>query len=73
MITALYILVTAAAFGFWVVQVIDLLLRDEAQFESHTHKLMWFVALFAGNLVAALWYYSWKKRGITGRAPKAGE
>jgi hypothetical protein len=73
MIAAVYILVGVVAFGFWVVQVIDLLRRDEAQFESHTHKLTWFVALFTGNLVAALWYYFWKRRGVAGRTPKAGE
>ena len=37
------------------------------------HKLTWFVALFTGNLVAAIWYYVWKRRGVAGRTPKAGE
>jgi hypothetical protein len=73
MAAAIYILVAVVAFGFWLVQVIELLLRDEAQFESHTHKLTWFVALFTGNVVAAIWYYSWKRRGVAGHAPKAGE
>jgi len=49
------------AIVFWIVQIIDLLLRDVAQFESHTHKLLWFVAFMVGNIVAAIWYYNWKK------------
>jgi heme/copper-type cytochrome/quinol oxidase subunit 2 len=71
MIAATYILVAVVAFGFWLVQVIDLLMRDEAQFESHTHKLTWFVALFTGNLVGAIWYFLWKRRAGAARAPKA--
>ena len=68
-----YYVVGLVALGFWLVQVIDLLMRDEAEFESHTHKLIWFVALFTGNIVGAIWYFRWKKRTGAGRSPRAGE
>ena len=46
---------------FWLIQVIDLLRRDVSQFESHTHKLAWFIALMVGNILGAAWYFHWKK------------
>lgn len=46
---------------FWIQQVIDLLRRDIDYFESHTHKLVWFIAFCVGNIVAAIWYVYWKK------------
>lgn len=71
MIAMVYFVIAFVAFGFWLVQLIDLLMRDEAEFESHTHKLTWFVALFTGHLVGAIWYFCWKKRAVADRAPKA--
>jgi hypothetical protein len=49
------------AVSFWVVQLVDLLRRDVSNFESHTHKLVWFVAFMVGNILAAWMYYHWKK------------
>jgi hypothetical protein len=66
MMATVYYLAILAAFGFWLVQVIDLLMRNDADFESHTHKLTWFVVLVVGNLVGAIWYFSWKKRVVAG-------
>jgi hypothetical protein len=68
MMAVVYYLVVLAAFGFWLAQVIDLLLRDERDFESHTHKLTWFVVLVVGNLVGAIWYFGWKRRVVAGRS-----
>jgi hypothetical protein len=68
MLGMVYYLVVVAAFCFWLVQVIDLLLRDAGDFESHTHKLTWFVVLVVGNLVGAIWYFGWKKRVVSGRS-----
>lgn len=60
----MYVLVLYAAVGFWLVQVFDLLSRDLRFFESHTHELVRFLVLVAGNIVGAIWYYFWKKRTI---------
>ena len=60
--------IVLAAFGFWLIQVLDLLLRDLRFFESHTHKLTWFLVLVAGNIVGAIWYYVWKKAAIMARS-----
>ncbi len=49
---------------FWLIQVIDLLFRDMRFFESHTHKLTWFLVLVAGNIVGAVWYFIWKRQVI---------
>jgi cytosine/uracil/thiamine/allantoin permease len=64
---------TLVAVLFWVLQVLDLLLRDETEFESHAHKLLWFVALFTGTIIAAIWYWHWKKRTVAPRVLKAEE
>ncbi len=64
----LYYLVIFSVFGFWLIQVIDLLSRDLRFFESHTHKLTWFLVLIAGNIVGAIWYYVWKKAAIAARS-----
>jgi hypothetical protein len=60
--------IVLAAFGFWLIQVLDLLFRDLRFFESHTHKLTWFLVLVAGNIVGAMWYYIWKKAAIAARS-----
>jgi len=52
------------AFFFWLVQLLDLLFRQQEDFESHTHKLAWFLALIIGNIVAAVWYYLWKHEAV---------
>ena len=68
MVAMMYYVVALAAFGFWLIQVIDLLSRDLRFFESHTHKLTWFLVLIAGNIVGAVWYYVWKKAAIAARS-----
>lgn len=55
---------------FWLIQLIDLLLRDVRGFESHTHQLAWFLVLFSGSIVGALWYYFWKRRVIVAKAER---
>ena len=60
-----YILAVFAA-CFWLVQVIDLLRQPLDYFESHTHKLVWFIALCVGTLIAAVWYFIWIRNTITG-------
>jgi Na+-transporting NADH:ubiquinone oxidoreductase subunit NqrE len=49
---------------FWLIQVGDLLIRDLRFFESHTHKLTWFLVLVAGNIVGAVWYWVWRKQVV---------
>jgi len=49
---------------FWLIQVGDLLIRDLRFFESHTHKLTWFLVLVAGNIVGAVWYCVWRRQVI---------
>jgi hypothetical protein len=60
--------IVLAAFGFWLIQVLDLLFRDLRFFESHIHKLTWFLVLVVGNIVGAIWYYAWKKAVIAARS-----
>jgi hypothetical protein len=47
---------------FWLIEVVDLFGRDVGEFESHTHKLTWFLVLVSGSLVGAVWYHVWKQR-----------
>lgn len=60
MLALILIVLSFLVFFFWLIQVIDLLFRSPVYFESHIHKLTWFVVLFTGNIVGALWYYFWK-------------
>jgi len=57
----LILTMTVIAGVFWLVQLIDAMCRDQAYFESHTHKLVWFLVLILGNIVGAIWYYRWKR------------
>ena len=68
MMQLIYLLVVAAAVSFWLIQVLDLLFRDLRFFESHTHKLTWFLVLVAGNIVGAIWHYIWRKQVIAARS-----
>ena len=49
---------------FWFSQLSDLLLRETKYFESHTHKLTWFLVIVSGTLIGAIWYYNWKRKAI---------
>ncbi|MBN2685951.1 MAG: hypothetical protein JXR40_11780 [Pontiellaceae bacterium] len=49
------------SFVFWLGRLIDLLCRDVSDFESHTHKLVWFIAIMVGNIIGAIWYSIWIK------------
>jgi len=64
MMQVIYLLVVVAAVGFWLIQVLDLFFRDLRFFESHTHKLTWFLVLLSGNIVGAVWYHIWKRQTI---------
>lgn len=64
MVYSIYLVVLYAAIGFWLIQVFDLFFRDLRFFESHTHKLAWFLVLVAGNIVGAIWYLVWKRQAI---------
>lgn len=57
---------------FWLIHVIDLLFRDLRFFESHTHKLTWFLVLVAGFFVGALWYFFWKRQVIANLSVPGG-
>ncbi len=57
---------------FWVIQLIDLFVRDLRDFESHTHKLVWFLVLVSGSVVGAIWYYFWKRHVIAAKAERLG-
>ena len=46
---------------FCLIQLVDLLFRDLKYFESHTHKLTWFLVLIIGNVLGAIWYFLWKR------------
>ena len=59
--TIVYVLIAVVSI-FWLIQVIDLLTRDVKDFESHTHKLVWFLVLVSGSLAGAIWYFIWKRR-----------
>lgn len=55
---------------FWLIQLIDLFIRDLRDFESHTHKLTWFLVLVSGSVVGAVWYYFWTRRIIAAKAER---
>ena len=49
---------------FWLSQLTDLLLRDVRYFESQNQKLLWFLVVFVGNIIGAIWYYAWKRQAF---------
>ena len=49
---------------FWLSQLTDLLLRDVRYFESQNQKLLWFLVVFVGNIIGAIWYYVWKRQAF---------
>ncbi len=55
---------------FWLIQLIDLFIRDLRDFESHTHKLTWFLVLVSGSVVGAVLYYFWTRRIIAAKAER---
>ena len=57
-----------SVFLFWIFQLFDLLSRDPKDFESHTHKPVWFLVVLLGQLVGSIWYYRWKREVIEARA-----
>ncbi len=61
MLQTLMIILGAAVFVFWLVQVISVLTLDVSHFESHTHKLIWFLVVFSGSIVGAIWFYLWRR------------
>jgi hypothetical protein len=67
-VPSMYHLLVMVLAVFWLMQVIDLIFSDLRFFESHTHKLTWFLVLIAGNLVGAIWYHVWKKAAIAARS-----
>ncbi len=65
MAASIFYLVAFVAIIFWLIQVVDLLMRDGRDFESRTHKLTWFLVLITGSVVGAIWYFSWRRRIVT--------
>lgn len=59
---SLVAIVATVAFAFWLAQLIKLFTLNASYFESHTHKLVWFLVIFAGNIVGAIWFFVWKRR-----------
>jgi len=72
MLSELFYLLAAVAALFWLIQLVDLLGRDANQFDSHTHKLAWFLTLVSGSLVGAIWYYIWKRDTLAAGAGQSG-
>jgi len=67
MVNAISLVVTTAAVLagiFWVVQLLNVLCTEVACFESHSHKLLWFLVVLMGSIVGALWYASWRKEAM---------
>ncbi len=61
MLNTLVIILGIAVFAFWLVQVISVLALDVSHFESHTHKLIWFLVVFSGSIVGAVWFFLWRR------------
>jgi len=62
MVTLLVYILVTVAFLFWLFQLIDVLFRDDQRFESHTHRLIWFLVVFVTNIIGAVWYLAWKRQ-----------
>jgi hypothetical protein len=52
----------------WISQILDVLFRDIKYFDNHTHKLTWFLVIFTGSIIGAIWYYLWKRSTIQQQA-----
>ena len=64
-------IVLLVAGAFWVFQLIDVVLVERRQFESHTHRLVWFLAIVIGNIVGAIWYFVWKRQPAHSPGPSS--
>ena len=64
MFETLLIILGPPAFVFWIVQIVQVLSLDVSNFESHTHKLIWFLVVFSCSLIGAFWFFTWRRRQI---------
>ena len=62
MLNLILFLVVLVSIFFWMTQVIDLLFLEVSRLESHQHKLIWFLVVFLGSVVGALWFFTWNRR-----------
>ena len=56
---------------FWLLQILHVLRTDRRYFESHTHKLVWFLVVLLSYIVGAIWFFVWKRRAIAARREAA--
>ncbi len=59
-----YLLITIlaiVAFAFWLAQLIEAISLNVSYFESHTHKLVWFLVILSGTVIGAIWFFVWKR------------
>ena len=70
MLSIIFYIVVFVALLFWLTQLISVLCRDVEDFESHTHKLVWFLVVLNGSIVGAIWYYVWLPQQKNGQKTK---
>ena len=61
----LHLFFLIAAF-FWFIQLLNVLGTDMGCFESHAHKLLWFLVVLSSFLIGAVWFVMWKKQATAG-------
>ena len=65
----LVLVVPIIAGFFWISQLADVILIDRRRFESHTHRLVWFLVIVIGNIIGAVWYFVWKRQQVATPEP----
>ena len=65
----LVLVVPIIAGFFWISQLADVILIDRRRFESHTHRLVWFLVIVIGNIIGAVWYFVWKRQHVATPEP----
>ncbi|MHB1158476.1 MAG: hypothetical protein ACYC26_16755 [Phycisphaerales bacterium] len=44
---------------YWVMQIIAVIVAPDRFFESHTHRLAWFLVVVFVPLIGAIWFSIW--------------
>lgn len=49
---------------FWLNQFMRVVSADNGQFESHAHRLLWFVVVLLFPLFGAIWFFVWSRKKL---------
>ena len=58
---------------FWVCQLVRVCSLDSRYFESHSHRLLWFLVVLFTVIFGAVWFFFWKRGRLAAEAARRKE